>query len=119
MDARCKFKGVSFNDYLLKGKLDITDIFQVLTRFRCGLWTIQGDIKKMIWKIKLHDNNERYHGVVYNGQNYVFTRVCFGNKPSPIIDNECVMRISACGEINYPHGSHVIANNRYVNDIEY
>ena len=117
MDARCKFKGISFNDYLLNGKLDMTDIFQVLTRFRCGLWTIQGDIKKMFWQIKLSERDERYHGIIYNGQTYVFTRVCFGNKPSPIIANECMMRISASGKSNYPYGSDVIANKRYVDDI--
>ena len=117
MDAKCKFKGISFNDYLLKGKIDMTDIFQVLTSFRCGLWTIQGDIKKMFWQIKLDESDERYHGVIYNGQTYVFTRVCFGNKPSPIIANQCMMRISVRGKSEYPHGSNVIANKRYVDDI--
>ena len=104
MDAKSKFMGTSFNDYLLKGKLDMTDLFQILTRFRCGLWSIQGVIKKMFWQIKLNRDDECYHGVIYNGQTYVFTRVCFGNKPSPAITNKCMIRISENGRSEYPDG---------------
>ena len=49
------------------------------TRLRSGKWAIQGDIKKMFWQIKPTESDERYHGVVYKGETYVFTRVCFGN----------------------------------------
>ena len=47
----------------------------------------------------------------------VFTRVCFGNKPSPIIADESMMRISEWGRSNFPEGAKVIADNRYVDDI--
>ena len=40
LDAKCKYNGVSFNDALSKGKLEMTDIFQVLTGFRFGKFTI-------------------------------------------------------------------------------
>ena len=95
----------------------MTDIFQILTRFRSGKWAIQGDIKKMFWQIKLTESDERFHGVIYNGETYVFTRVCFGSKPSPIIADESMMRISEWGRSNFPKGAKVIADNRYGDDI--
>ena len=117
LDAKCKYNGVSFNDALLKGKMEMTDIFQVLTGFRCGKFTKQGDIKKMFWQIKLNKSDEQYHGVIFDEETYVFTRVCFGNKPSPNIANECMMRIAAEGKDEFPHGAKVIIDKRYVDDI--
>ena len=46
LDAKRKFNGVSFNDFLLKGKLEMSDLFGVLTGFRSGDTAIQGDVKK-------------------------------------------------------------------------
>ena len=53
-------------------------------------------MKKTFWQLKLTEGDEDFHGVVYNGQMYEFTRVCFGNKLSPIIANERMM--------SYPEG---------------
>ena len=94
LDAKCKFKGHSFNDYLLKGRLEMIDLFQILTRFRSGKWAIQGDLRKMFWQIKLSEHDERFHGIICNGETLVFTRVCFGEKPSPPIADSCMMKIA-------------------------
>ena len=85
LDSRTKFSGLSLNDLLLKGKLTMNDIFQTITRFRCGKYTLIGDIRKMFWQIKISEKDQLYYGVIYNGETYVFTRICFGNKPSPPI----------------------------------
>ena len=52
LDAKSKFEGISFNDYLLNGRVEMNDIFKVLNGFRCGSCAIQGDVKKMFWQIK-------------------------------------------------------------------
>ena len=65
----------SFNDALVKRKLEIT-------QFRCGEISITGDVRKMFWQILLDKTNEQYHGIVYKGQTYVFTRVSFGGTSS-------------------------------------
>ena len=117
LDAKCKYKGHSFNDYLLKGRLEMTDVFQILVRFRCGKWAIQGDVKKMFWQIKLSERDECYHGVICNGETSLFTRVCFGEKPSPSIADNCMMKIAEWGRLKYPRGSDVLANKRYVDDL--
>ena len=75
LDAKCKFKGISLNGALLNGRLEMVDIFQVLTRFRCGAFAILEDIKEMFWQIRLSDDDAQYHGISWDGQTYVFTRV--------------------------------------------
>ena len=117
LDTKSKFKGISLNDALLKGRLEMADIFQALTRFRCGIYAILGDIKKMFWQIRLSEEDAQYHGIIWEGQTYVFTRVCFGDKPSPPIANQSMMKIAAIGEESYPHGSEMIREKQYVDDI--
>lgn len=46
------------------------------TRFRCGRWAMQGDLKTMFWQIKLTESDELFHGVVYRDETFVITRVC-------------------------------------------
>ena len=43
--------------------------------------------------------------------------VCFGDKPSPSIANYSMMRIATSGKKEYPRGSVVIENKRYVDDL--
>ena len=74
-------------------------------------------LRKLFWQIKLNKSDEQYHGVILDEKTYVFTRVCFGNKPSPNIANECMMRIAREGKDEFPHGAKVITDKRYVDDI--
>ena len=117
MDAKRKFNGVSFNDYLLNGKLEMSDIFQIITKFRAGDSVIQGDIKKMFWQILLSEYDQQFHGVIHNGETYLFTRVCFGDKPSPIIADICMQKIAREGKDEYPLGAAVVEKKRFVDDL--
>ena len=117
LDAKRKFNGVSFNDFLLNGRLEMSDIFQVFTVFRSGDIAIQGDIKKMFWQILLSDYDQQFHGIIYKGKTYVFTRVCFGDKPSPMIADSCMRLIAAEEKEQFPEGSDVICKKRFVDDL--
>ena len=44
LDAKAKYEGVSLNDALLKGRMEMIDMFQALTRFRAGENALLGDI---------------------------------------------------------------------------
>ena len=94
--------GLSFNDALFKGKLEMTDIMEIITQFRCGEIAITGDVRKMLSQILLDKTAEQYHGIVYKGQTYVFTRVSFGGTSSPNIAEACMMHIAASGERTHP-----------------
>ena len=117
LDSKSKYKGISLNDYLLKGKLEMSDIFQLLTNFRCGSEVIQGDMKKMFWQIRLCDYDQQFHGIIYNKNTFVFTRVCYGDKPSPPIADSCMNNISMYGKKDFPLGSAVVEKRRFVDDL--
>ena len=117
LDAKRKFNGISFNEFLLKGKLEMNDIFQVLTGFRSGYVAIQGDIKKMFWQIMLSEYDQQFHGIIYKEETFVFTRVCFGDKPSPTIADICMHKIAREGKEDYPLGSVVVEKKRFVDDL--
>ena len=111
LDAKSKFQ------VLYKGKLNMPDILKVLTLFRVGKYALIGDIQKMFWQIKLYDEDQKCHGVVWEGKTYVFTRVCFGNKPSPPIADECMLKIAHEGKESHPGASFILTHKRYMDDL--
>ena len=102
LDAKTKFQRFSLNDALLKGKLEMPDILQVITKFRVGKFAMVGDIQKMFWQIRLHTDDQKYHGVIWNENTYVFTRVCFGDKTSPPIAEESMIKVAHYGKDSFP-----------------
>ena len=117
LDAKSKYRNVSLNDALLKGKLEMPDIMQIITRFRVGKVAMIGDIQKMFWQIRLHPDDQQYHGVIWKGKSFVFTRVSFGGKPSPPIADESMIKIAHEGKTDYPLAADAILDNRYMDDI--
>ena len=94
----------------------MNDIYRTLTKFRSGAVALLGDISKMFWQIKINDEDQRYHGIIYKGNTYVFTRICFGNTPSPI-SNLCMMNIAIFGRESHPTASKVLIHKRYMDGI--
>ena len=117
LDARTKFKNRSLNDALLKGKLEMPDILQIITSFRVGKYAILGDVQKMFWQIHVHPDDQNFQGVIWRKETYVFTRVCFGNKPSPPIAEESMVKIAHHGKISHSEGSKTLSTKRYVDDV--
>ena len=117
LDAKAKYKGVSLNDALLKGKMEMIDIFQALTRFRAGKNALLGDIRKMFWQIKLSRDDEKYHGVVWQRDTLVNTCVCFGDTNSSPIADRSMLKIAVAGKERYPYAYESIVDKQYMDDI--
>ena len=49
----------------LKGKIEISNVLDMLTKFRCGVVALIGDIRKMYWQINLYEDDQKYHCVVW------------------------------------------------------
>ena len=117
LDAKAKYHGASLNDALLKGNLKMNDIYQVITRFRSGKDGLLGDIRKMFWQIKISEEDQKFHGVIHNKKTYVFTRICFGDKPSPPIAERSMIKIALHGKETHSAASSVLIHKRYMDDI--
>ena len=73
--------------------------------------------RRCFLQIKLNFADQKYHGVIWNDETYVFTRVSFGGKPSPPIANHSMMKVAEFGKGILPLGVAVIRDKRYVDDI--
>ena len=102
LDARTRHQNISMNDVLLKGRLEIPNILTIIMKYRTGEIVLIGDIQKMYWQIKIHESDHKYHGIVWNAKTFVFTRICFGEKPSSPIAEESMIRVSQAGKNTHP-----------------
>ena len=102
LDSKSKYHGLSLNDAFLKGKHQLCDIYQIIMRFRSGSSALIGDVKKMFWQIKISNEDQKYHGIIYKGETYVFTMICFGNKSSPPIAELSMVKAAQSGKESHP-----------------
>ena len=117
LDSKAKFGGLSLNDVLLKGKLKMNDVYETITQIRCGKYVLIGDVQKMFWQIMIDPEDEKYHGVIYKGDTYVFTRVGFGHKSSPPVADRAMLKIAQSGKETHPVAAHTLIKKRYMDDI--
>ena len=87
----------------------------MIVRFRSGSSVLIGDVKKMFWQISNKD--QKYHGIIYKGETYVFTRICFGNKPSPSIAELSMVKAAQSGKDSHPIAYPALLYKRYMDDI--
>ena len=117
LDSKSKHSGMSLNDAFLKGKYEMNDIYQIITKFRCGLFVSVGDVCKMFWQINIHEQDQMFHGVIYKGGTYVFTQIGFGNSPSPPIADMSMVKMVYHGRETHPLASKLLIHNRYMDDL--
>ena len=98
LDSKSKHSGMSLNDAFLKGKYEMNGIYQIITKFRCGLFA-------SVWQIKIHEQDQMFHGVICKGGTYVFTRIGFGNSPSPPIADMSMVKMAYHGRETHPLAS--------------
>ena len=71
----------------------------------------------MFWQIKIPEEDQMYHGVIYKRRSFVFTRVCFGNTPSPPIAEMGMIKVAEQGKSSHPLASSALLFKRYKDDI--
>ena len=54
---------------------------------------------------------------IHKCETYLFTRVCFGNKPSPPIGGQSMVKMTYHGNETHPNASSALLFKRYIDDI--
>ena len=93
-DAAAKDKsGRSLNSQINKGPNRINDLFTILLKFREFKYAVTADISEMFLRIRLEEDDKRYHRFYWNEQIWQWTRTLFGNRASPDMSQKVYQRM--------------------------
>lgn len=116
-DAAAKDKrGKSLNSEIEKGPNRLNDLFGILLKFRQFEFAVTADISEMFLRIRLNENDKRFHRFYWNGKIWQWTRTLFGNRASPDISQK-VLTTHAESKLNcFELASRAIIEDTYMDD---
>ncbi|MBM3931204.1 MAG: hypothetical protein FJ336_08030, partial [Sphingomonadales bacterium] len=83
-DAASKDKtGKSLNSEISKGPNRMNDLFTILLNFRKYKYAVTADISEMFLRIRLEEEDKKYHRFYWDKRIWQWTRTLFGNRASP------------------------------------
>lgn len=120
-DAAAKFKGQCLNDCISSGPALQNSLASVLIRFREGEVAWSSDIKAMYSRVRLNDQDRRYHRFLWPEENGTIstcemTRVTFGVTCSPFVAIKSTWRAAEDAGPEFQDAYDAIKNNLYVDD---
>ncbi|XP_042883833.1 uncharacterized protein LOC122260556 [Penaeus japonicus] len=123
-DSSTQYMGHRLNDYWAKGPNILNSLIGILLRFRENYIGIAGDISKMYHSVKLQAEEEHVHRFLWRDMDltrqpdqYVLTRVTFGDRPSGAIATLALRYTAEMQKEFYPSVAQVISNDTYMDDI--
>ena len=82
-DCAAKFFGRSLNSEIMPTPNCLQNLFTVLLRVRKFPFVVMSDISEMFLKVRLDPQDRKYHRFVFNGKDYEWLVMLFGNRSSP------------------------------------
>ena len=116
----CKVK---LNQFLLTGPNLINEVPEVLLRFRSGLYTLSGDVRKMFLRIKLREEDRPYHCFLWREQPtekpspWQFSSHVFGNAGSPCVAVFVLREHAARYREQYPWAVETLLKSTLIDDV--
>ena len=115
-DAKAQFNRVSLNNQILNTPNLLNDTWPTLLHLRQFKYAMTGDISEMFLRIRLHEEDQKYHRFYFNGKVYQWTRILFGNTSSPNISQKVIRDICDKYEHIYPVAVKYIRKWCYMDD---
>ena len=123
-NSSARSRGHVLNEYWAKGPDMLINLLGLLLRFREGLYTLVGDIRKMYHSIELSLMDQQTHRFLWRDMNmeiepdtFVMTRVSFGDRPAAAISAIALKKTAEMGMDKFPEAANIILSNTYVDDI--
>jgi hypothetical protein len=116
-DSAAKYDGVSLNDRVDPRPNLINSLVQVLIRFREKPIAICGDVAEMYHQIALPPEDLKYQRLFFEGEEYQFDRVMFGNPCSPTLSQAVIRKHAHYYANEFPKAAKVLRENVYVDDV--
>ena len=95
-DASCAYNGPSLNEYLYSGPNLLSNVFDILIRFRLNPIGILADIKQAFLNVGMSNDHKDFLRFLWYDTNglkiviYTFLRVVFGLTSSPFLSNATI-----------------------------
>ena len=115
-DCRAVYDGKSLNSEIELTPNRLQDLFKVLLRLRKYQFTVTSDVSEMFLKILMDPKDRRYHRFVFEGNDYEWNVILFGNVSSPngsqkVLANACELFGEKC-----PEAVETISESCYMDD---
>ena len=94
----------------------LQNLFTVLLRVRKFPWVIMSDISEMFLKVRLDPKDRRYHRFVFNGQDYEWQVMLFGNRSSPDGSQLAIQANCKLHGQDLPEAVETVMNSCYMDD---
>ena len=124
MNSSLKYRGKSLNDILMKGPNTLSDLFKIQLKFRCYVFPMVCDIKKMYHSIKTTNQELHLRRIVYRDldpskpvKTYGITTVNFGDRSAGTIATVALHKTAQIYQDINKEASQKIQDDSYVDDI--
>lgn len=113
----------SLNEQLAIGRINQSDIFSLLLRFRLFRFVFTADIEKMYKQILLNDNQTDLHRFVYRFspnepiRDFRLKTVTFGLANAPYLATRTLEELANLHENSHPLAAQVIRTSMYMDDV--
>ena len=124
INSSLKYKGLSFNDILLKGPNALRDLYGIQLNFRTHLHALVCDIRKMYHSVLTTKTEKFLRLMVWRDmqldqppKTYGFETVTFGDKPAAIITACAIQETAKTYTHIDPEAARIIEEDLYADDI--
>ena len=115
-DAKAKYKGISLNNQIEDTPNRLNDIVSSLLKLRQYEFGLTGDISEMFLRVRLDENDKKYHRFIHNGKHFQWTRILFGNKSSPNASQKVLSELANMNDVDYVLACQTLRNTTYMDD---
>lgn len=115
-DCRAVYDGKSLNSEIELTPNRLQDLFTVLLRLRKFQFTIASDVSEMFLKILMDPKDRRYHRFVFDGADFEWNVILFGNLSSPNGSQKVLAKTCELFGQEYPEAVQTIMESCYMDD---
>ncbi|CAK9816560.1 hypothetical protein ANTQUA_LOCUS9005 [Anthophora quadrimaculata] len=115
--------GWSLNDTLLVGPTLQDNLVALTLRFRFHKYVLTADIAKMYRQINLHNNDRKYHKILWRENSndpiktFQLNTVTYGTASAPFLAVRTLHQLAQDEGTNHPIGANILRRDFYVDDV--
>ena len=115
-DCRAIYHGKSLNSEIEDTPNRLQDLFRVLLRLRRYQFTITSDVSEMFLRVRLDPKDRPYHRFVFDGNDYIWNSILFGNVSSPNGSQKVLSSVCDLFGKDYPEAEETLRHSLYMDD---